>query len=1118
MVSNSASRFQDSEFAGSRGAMTSPVTGLAPLTGRDHEVDLLKDRWEQAGEGMGQVVLLIGEPGLGKSRLVNTLKEHVLGQAVEGEVDSPVIEWRCSPHFQNSGLRPAIDFYERALDFGPDEPAPARFDRLLRRLEAYELAQPESVPFWASLLGLPATDHFPTPALPPNRQREETFRVMLEWLHRRAARKPVLFIVEDLHWVDASTLEFLGQFLAEGLHDRILTLLTFRPEFKTPWPAVAHQTSLALNRLTRRQIGELLSKNADGPLPQELIQQIYERTRGVPLFVEEVARMLRESRQLDRERKSTERDGSGPAIPSSLRDLVLGRLNNMTKNPEVAQIAATLGREFAYEVLAAVTTIGDATLQNELETLVRSEILYQKGCPPRATYMFKHALLEGALHEALAEEKRRQFHRQIALALESRFPETALSLPELLAHHFTEAGLTQNAIDYWLKAGQRSIDRSAFAEAIGHLTQGLALVGTLEESRGRDMQELQFLMRLAPAYIAARGYAAPEAGPVLLRARELCQRLGDSQHQFGVMLGMWEWHIVRGDLRTCVEQADEGMAIARSLSDPGVMMEALFMPAVTMFYRAEFAGSRDHCETALANYDDRDRTKFWTAHTGHDSGVTHRCYLALDLWHLGYPDQALALARDVCELARSIGHGFSRAHAVDFVAFLCHYCRLGAELKTRADEEMAIATDQGFPFWHALGTLHKGAGMLLDGQPREALALLKKGFAAFRASGAEIRVPAYLAMLGEAHTHLGEFEAAHKALEEGVAVAKKNDDRCHEAELHRLRGELILAEFPERVVEAEGYFRRAIETAQRHKSKGWELRATTSLARLWYRQGRAGEARTVLAAIHGTYTEGFTTPDVLDAKAMLDTVDNERMRDDIAAGVKYVLECIPPPLQGPVSIGWRYIPSLNLGGDMIGYHWIDDDHLALYLIDVTGHGIDSALLSVTIANLLRSGSLPGADMRRPDQVLAKLNDAFPGDMHGGKFFTTWYGVYQPSSRVLTWAGGGHHPALLLGAREPSSLASTGPMIGVFRGAEFSCESCRVDADARLLIFSDGVFEIVRDDRVVWNLEGCLEYLATHGASNTGNMPLMDQLLAHVQTLRGATQLDDDFSIIDARFR
>src|SRR6516225_3498112 len=274
----------------------SVIARLAPLTGRDTEVNLLKDRWDQANEGMGQVVLLIGEAGLGKSRLVHTLKEHVLGQMVEGEVDSPVIEWRCSPHFQNTGLYPAIDFYERALDFGLEKSAAAQFDRLLSRLEAYDLARPETLPLWASLLGLPKPDRFPPLSLSPTRLREETFRVMREWLHTRAARRPVLFVVEDLHWVDPSTLEFLGQFLAEGLHDRILTVLTFRPEFKTPWPAVAHQTTLALSRLTRRQVAELMRKKAGDTVPEALVDQIFARTGGVPLFVEEFAKMVQECR------------------------------------------------------------------------------------------------------------------------------------------------------------------------------------------------------------------------------------------------------------------------------------------------------------------------------------------------------------------------------------------------------------------------------------------------------------------------------------------------------------------------------------------------------------------------------------------------------------------------------------------------------------------------------------------------------------------------------------------------------------------------------------------------------------------------------------------------------
>jgi serine/threonine protein kinase/tetratricopeptide (TPR) repeat protein len=858
--------------AGSLIEASSPA-GLTPLTGRDHEISLLQARWEQAQEGMGQVVLLVGEPGLGKSRLVHTLKQHVRVQTGDSEEDAPIIEWRCSPHYQNTGLHPAVDYYERSLGFGREEPPQARFDRLLRRLEQDDLAHPEAVALWAALLSLPTPDRFPPLSLSPVRQREETFQAMLEWLRVRAARRPTLFVVEDLHWVDASTLEFLGQFLAEGLHDSILTLLTFRPEFKTPWPALAHQTSLALTRLTRRQVGDLMRKKAGGALPDAVVDQIYDRAGGVPLFVEEFTKLVQESGVLDSTGQSSTLPGVLPAheIPATLQDLVMARLDRMEGGRELAQLAAVLGREFGYELLAAVAALDEPALQAELARLVQAELLYQKGRPPRSTYIFKHALLEDALYNALVKTKRQQFHRRIGEVLEERFPQTAETQPELLAHHFTEAGLTEKAVGYWLAAGQRSRERSAVHEAIGHLTKGLALLSTLAETRDRDERELQFLTTLGPAYIAARGYAAPEVGPTLLRARELCQRRNDPQQLFGIMLGMWEWRIVRGDLRLGMDLAGQGMALAERLEDPGILMEALFMPGVTMFYRARFADARACYEKALAGYDDRERTKFWTAYTGHNAGVTHRCYLALALWHLGYPDQARAVDREARELARTIGHAFTLGHAVDFTAFLCHYCRLGAEVRAAAEEEIAIGTEQGFQLWQALGTLHKGAGLLLEGRREEALGVLLKGFSAFRATGAEVRVPAYLGMLGDVYTQSGRFADARKALNEGLAVAEKNDDRCHEAELHRLQGELLLAESPDEAA-AEGYFRQAIETARAQQSRAWELRATMSLARLRQRQGRRNEARLALAAIYDTYTEGFTTPDLMDAAALLDSL------------------------------------------------------------------------------------------------------------------------------------------------------------------------------------------------------------------------------------------------------
>ncbi len=848
--------------------------GLTPLTGRDHEINLLKDRWEQAQEGMGQVVLLIGEPGLGKSRVVYTLKEHVLGQMVEGEVDAPVIEWRCSPHYQNTGLYPAIDFYERSLAFGREESPTARFDRLLHRLEQYELARPETVPLWAAMLSLPTSERFPPSSLPPARQREETFRALLEWLHARASRKPILFIVEDLHWVDASTLEFLRQFLAEGQHDSILTLLTFRPEFKTPWPAAAQQTSLVLNRLTRRQAVEMMRKMAGDTLPEAVIEQVYDRAGGVPLFVEEFTKMVRES-------GASDRAGQGDAgsrawlrreIPATLQDLVMARLDRMEGDPDVAHLAATLGREFSYELLAAVASVDESTLQAELANLVQAEILYTKGRAPDCSYIFKHALVEDALYNVLVKSKRQQFHGRIAEVLEARFPLTVKSQPELLAHHFTEAGLTETAIGYWLKAGLRSRERSAEIEAIGHLTRGLSLLEALDESSARDARELELLIALGTAYIASRGYAAPEIGPVFRRARTLCEQLGQSPQLVAIVVGIWEWHFVRGEVQLCTELVAEAMEFARPLDDPGAMMEAFYVAGQTMLYQADFAGARDRFVTALADFEDPDRVKFWAAQTGHHAGVNIRCNLAVSLWHLGFPDQALKVSRDVCQLAREIGHPFSLAYCLHHTAWLYQFFRLGDEVQTAAGEQVAIATEQGFALWQATGTFFKGAGLFPQGRSDESLPLLRKGHDDFRTTGAEILRPFQLGVMGDAYTRAARFEEAHAALDEGLILAEKNDDRVQEAELHRLKGELLLAESPDQAGAAEVRFTRAIETARRQQSKAWELRSTMSLARLWQRQGRRGEAHRTLAAIYDAYTEGLTTPDLVEAGLLLEAL------------------------------------------------------------------------------------------------------------------------------------------------------------------------------------------------------------------------------------------------------
>lgn len=1086
------------------------ATTLTPLTGRDTEVSLLTDRWEQAQEGTGQVVLIVGEAGLGKSRLIDTLKQTVRAEADGDSGDethaSAIIEWRCSQRFQNTELHPVTEHLARILAFGDEDSTAVRFDRLARHLEDCGLDGPEVVALFAKLLFLPSDLRYPESGLTPIREREETFRALHEWLRACSRLRPVLFVVEDLHWIDASSLEFLGQVIAEGLHDRILTVLTFRPEFRTPWHPMAHQTSLALNRLTRRQVAGLMRKGAGGALPDSLVAQIYQRTGGVPLLVEEFIRMARESAIFEKERAHE--------IPTTLQQLVMARLDRMDSNREVAQFAATLGREFHYEMLAAVVSVDEPTLHAELAKLASAEILFSKGSPPRCAYLFKHALLEEALHNALEETQRRQFHRQVAEVMEARFPHLTENQPELLALHFTEAGLVEKAVGYWLQAGRRSHAKFANVEAISLLNRGLEMLRTLDESAARYARELELLGPLGTAYIAARGYAAPEVGPIFDRARALAERGGETTQTFTMMRGDFAYHIVRGDFRLCTDLAEQAMQFAEHLGNPGILMEALFLKGITQFYRGDLAGAHDCFERALTDYDDRVRTAFWASHTGEDSGVTHRCYLALACWHLGSVDRALALNTEARGLARSIEHPFSLEYALHHTGWLYQHCRLGTYAQAAGDEEMRIASEQGFLFWHASGTLYVGAGLILRARMEEGLDLFRKGLDAYRATGANLGLPFYLSILGDALTQTGRFDESRRIFDEAFALVEKNDERFQEAELHRLRGELHLAAADDASA-AEACFRRAVDIARSQHSRAWELRATVSLARLWHRQGRGHEAFTALSTAFSVFTEGLQTPDLLDAAALLKELGNERMHDDIAAGTKYVRGCIPPPIlpaDGPVAVDWRYIPSSTLGGDTMGYHWVDEDHLAFYLIDVTGHGLDSALLAVTITNVIRSGSLAGADLRKPDQVLAALNQAFQGAQHGNKYFTIWYGVYHAANRTLTYASGGHPAAIVVASGETLTFPATGPVMGIAPGMRFPAATSPIPPGARLFIFSDGVFEIRRDKRTLWNLADCIAHLAVL-SEREGN--IMDALLAHIRQLRGSAQLDDDFSIIEA---
>jgi TOMM system kinase/cyclase fusion protein len=861
-------------------------TGLSPLVGRDREVGLLQDRWEQTGEGMGQIVLLVGDAGLGKSRLVHVIKEHVSSlSSVSGkggaDLSSPsgrgvdgsrsIVEWRCSPQHLNSGLYPAIDFFERRLGFERDEAPPAKFAKLREHLRAHGMDGDEFVPFFAALLSVPLSDLYTPIALSPARQKEKTFDAILEWMRITAERAPFLFVIEDLHWMDPSTLELLARHVESSTSERILTLLTFRPEFETPWKGKAHQTVMALTRLTRKQITDLMQRMSGVTnLAPALVEQIAAKTDGVPLFVEEYTQMMIEA--------SHQSGTGGPVtlstsffvqqIPATLHDLLMARLDRMASNREVVQIAAALGREFSYELIRAVWTQEETALRTELDKLVAAELLYQKGKPPQGSYLFKHALIQDSAYQSLLKSKRQQVHRRVAVALEKQFVETVQHQPELLAHHFTEAGLLPEAVAYWTKAGLRSQERSANAEAASHLRRGLELLAALPDTPERAAQELGMQVPLGTVLIASEGYAAPEVGPVFARARELCVQIGQPVSLMAVLWGVWAWRVVREEFDACLELSREVMQLADTHADDGLRMEAHFVPGLTLYYRGDFVKAREHLEAGLALYD-AERCRQWSRYTGQNAGATARSYLALALWSLGYPDQALRVGQEGVRLANEIAHPFTQCYAIHHFGWLQQHLRLGKETQASAEQELRIAGEQGFLFWKAVGALSRSAALLLQNKPAEALEQATQGLAAFRATGAALSLAHYLGYIAEAHRQLRHFDEARTVVDEAIAAAGKNHNDFFLAELYGIKGNILLEQTPADPVEAEACFQDSLAVAAKQQAKSWELRTTMNLCRLWQKQCRQAEARDRLAAVYGWFTEGFETPDLRDARKLL---------------------------------------------------------------------------------------------------------------------------------------------------------------------------------------------------------------------------------------------------------
>ena len=873
--------------------------GLTPLVGREEELRVLQRRWTQAKDGSGHVVLLSGEAGIGKSRLVQTLKEQVVAEGATR------VEFRCSPYHQNSALYPIIDHLQRLLQVTREDAPDTKLEKLQHVLTRYRFPQGDTLPLLAAVLSLPHPVNFPPLTLSPQKQKEKTQAALVAWLVEEATLAPIYSTWEDLHWADPSTLEVLSLLLDQVPTTRLLLVLTFRPEFTPPWRLRSHITQLMVSRLGRAEVEAMVEKVTGGKtFPVEVLQHIVSKTDGVPLFVEELTKTVLESVEPQESLGSggsVDRSAPSLGIPATLQDALMARLDRLGPTKEIAQLGATIGREFSYELLQAISVLGEGMLEHGLKQLVKAELLYQRGLPPQATYLFKHALIQDTAYQSLLKSKRLQLHQQTAQVLEARFPETKDTQPELLAHHYTEANLIAQAIPYWQQAGQQAIRRSANVEASSHLTKGLELLKTLPDTPERAQRELTLQLALAAPLMATKGWAHPEVARRYSRARELCQQVGETPQLFPALWGQWGFYFIGGQLQTARELGERLLSIAQSVQDPALLVEGHHALWPALFFLGEFALIRAHLEQGIALYDSQQHGSRAFFYGGHDPGVCCQDFWALTLYSLGYPDQALQRVHEALTLAQELAHPLSLAVALYYAARLHQARRERQAVQERAEALIALSREQGFALTLGWGIIYRGWALAEQGQVAEGIAQLRQGLTASRATGAGVGGPHFLALLAEAYGKGGQTEEGLSALTEALAIVHRNEEREYEAELYRLKGQLTLQQFNVQgstfkvetssgfgvrssESEAEEFFLTAIEIARKQQAKSLQLRAVMSLVRLRQQQTKQEESRAtphesptkldealkMLSEIYSWFTEGFDTKDLQEAKALLE--------------------------------------------------------------------------------------------------------------------------------------------------------------------------------------------------------------------------------------------------------
>ena len=847
--------------------------GLTALVGREEERDLLQRRWANAKAGEGQVALLSGEAGIGKSRLTAAFLEELAGEV------HTRMRYFCSPQHTDSPLYPIIGHMERAAGHAREDDARTKLDKLDALLTQSATSR-EDAALFADMLSLPNDGRYPVLKLAPQQVRQKTLEALIAQIEAISRQSPVLMIFEDAHWADPSSLEVFGRLVDRINGLRVLLFVTSRPEFAAAWIGRPHVTALAIRRLAASEAMALIERVAGNrPLAVNIRRDIVERADGIPLFVEEMTKAVLEAEDEGAaDRTVAAVPSPALAVPASLHASLMARLDRLGSAKGVAQIGAAIGREFPHALLAPVARLPDLELAEALDRLVGAGLLFRQGLPPHDTYLFKHALLQDAAYGALLREPRRALHARIAEVIESQFPEIAENQPELLARHSAEAGMIEQSARLWGKAGQRSLARSALIEAEAQLARALVQIASLPGTAALRREAIKLQVALLNAQMHAKGYGAPDTKASLDRARSLIENAeaqGETPEDplalFSVLYGFWVANYIASNGGAMGELATQFLELAEKQGATIPLMIGHRLMGVSSLNAGNFASGRAHFDRAFGLYEPLEHRPLATRF-GQDIGVAILSWRALTLWALGYPGSAREDAERALHEAREIGHPATLLFALTVTWLTELFCGYYEDAKAQAVEAVALGDERGALFWKGVGMMFEACVSALAGETANGGQTIASSIAFYRSTGASVLLPFIQSCLARAHAASGQNDDAWQWIDRTLNAVEASGERWCEAEVHRTAGEIALNSSDPDAAKAQAHFERALKIARAQQARSWELRAATGLARLWRDQGRRTEARDLLAPIYSWFTEGFDTLDLREAKALLDNL------------------------------------------------------------------------------------------------------------------------------------------------------------------------------------------------------------------------------------------------------